>query len=104
MEFDEILAPFWTLWGSPFHYLGVTNLIPGVWNGEICVFCGQPDFRLDFGAKSYEFLSYFGWLKPWFGVEGLSKSQFQWSKGFLDLGLHFNGLFDLKTVPKLTYG
>ena len=36
--------------------------------------------------------------------EGLSKSQFQWNTDFLDLGLHFNGLFDLKTVPKLTYG
>ena len=43
--------------GLPFSPLGVTILIPGVLNGEICVFCGQPDFRLDFGAKPDEFLS-----------------------------------------------
>ena len=59
--------------GLPFSPLGVAILIPGVWNGEICVFCGQPDVRLDFGAKSYEFLRYLGWLKPWFGVEEVVK-------------------------------
>ena len=81
--------------GLPFSPLGVTILIPGVWNGEICVFCGQPDFRLDFGAKSDEFLRYFGWLKPWFGVGGVVKitvsvehgcsrfwTPFQWSFSF----------------------
>ena len=82
MEFDEILAPFWTLWGSLFHHSGVTNLIPGVWNGEICVFCGQPDFRLDFGAKSDEFLRYFGWLEPWFGVGGVVKITVSVEHGF----------------------
>ena len=59
--------------GLPFSPLGVTILIPGVWNGEICVFCGQPDFRLDFRAKSDEFLRCLGWLKPWFGVGGVVK-------------------------------
>ena len=54
--------------GLPFSPLEVTVLIPGVWNGEICVLCGQPDFRLGFGPKSIEFLRYLGWLKPWFGV------------------------------------
>ena len=36
--------------------------------------------------------------------EGLSKSQFQWNMDFLDFGLHFDGVFDLKIVPKLTCG
>ena len=82
MEFIEILGPFWILWGFPFSPLGVTILIPGVWNGEICVFYGQPDFRLDFGAKSDEFLRYFGWLKPWFGVGGVVKITVSVEHGF----------------------
>ena len=36
--------------------------------------------------------------------EGLSKSQFQWNMDCLDVGLNFNGLFDLKMVPKLSCG
>ena len=75
----------------PFSPLWVTILIPGVRNGENYVFCGSPDSRLDFGTKSDEFLRCLGWVKPWFGVGGVSKSQFQWNMDFLDLGLHFNG-------------
>ena len=36
--------------------------------------------------------------------EGLPKSDFQWNIDFLDFGLSFIGLFELKMVPKLTYG
>ena len=68
--------------GLPFSPLGVTILIPGVWNCEICVFCGQPDFRLDFRANSDEFLRYFGWLKPWFGVGGVVKITVSVEHGF----------------------
>ena len=68
--------------GLPFSPLGVTILIPGVLNGEICVFCGQPDFRLDFGAKSDEFLRYLGWLKLWFGVGGVVKIKVSVKHGF----------------------
>ena len=59
--------------GFPFSPLGVAILIPEVWSGEICVFCGQPDSRLDFGTKSDEFLRCLGWLKPRFGVRGVVK-------------------------------
>ncbi len=59
--------------GLPFSPLGVTILIPGVWNGENYVFCGSPDSRLDFRTKSDEFLRCLGWLKPWFGVGGVVK-------------------------------
>ena len=75
--------------GLPFSPLGVTILIPGVWNGEICVFCGQPDVRLDFGAKSDEFLRYFGWLKPWFGVGGVVKITVSVEHGFSRFGSPF---------------
>ena len=75
-------VPFLEPVGLPFSPLGVTILIPGVWNDEICVFCGQPDFRLDFGAKSDEFLRYFGWLKPWFGVGGVVKITVSVEHGF----------------------
>ena len=75
--------------GLPFSSVGVTILIPGVWNGEICVFCGQRDFRLDFRANSDEFLRYLGWLNHGLVWERLSKSQFQWNMDFLDFGLHF---------------
>ena len=59
--------------GLPFSPLGVTILIPGVWNGENSVFGGSPDSRLDFGTKSDEFLRCLGWLKPWFRVGGVVK-------------------------------
>ena len=36
--------------------------------------------------------------------EGLTKSHIQWNIDFLDLGLHFSGLFELKMVPKFAYG
>ena len=72
--------------GLPFSPLGVAILIPGVWNGEICVFCGQPDVRLDFKAKSDEFLRYFGWLKPWFGVGGVVKITVSVEHGFSRFG------------------
>ena len=89
MEFIEILGSFWILWAFPFSPLGVTILIPGVWNGEICVFYGQPDFRLDFGAKTDEFLRYFGWLKPWFGVGGVVKITVSVEHGFSRFGSPF---------------
>ena len=75
--------------GLPFSPLGVAILIPGVWNGEICVFCGQPDFRLDFGPKSNEFLRYFGWFKPWFGVGGVVKITVSVEHGFSRFGTPF---------------
>ena len=59
--------------GLPFSSLGVTILIPGVWNGENSVFGGSPDSRLDFGTKSDEFLGCLGWLKQRFGVIGVVK-------------------------------
>ena len=61
IEFNEFVARFWTLWGSPFSPLGVTILFPWVWNGENSVFCGQPDSRLYFGTKSDQFLGCLGW-------------------------------------------
>ena len=36
--------------------------------------------------------------------EGLPKSHFQWNTDFVDFGFNCGGLFDLKKVPKLTYG
>ena len=75
--------------GLPFSPLGVTILIPGVWDGEIFVFCGQPDFRLDFGAKSDEFLRCSGWLKPWFGVGGVVKITVSVEHGFSRFGTPF---------------
>ena len=73
----------------PFSPLGVIILIPGVWDGEICVFCGQPDSRLDFGAKSDEFLRYLGWIKPWFGVGGVVKITVSVEHGFSRFGALF---------------
>ena len=75
--------------GLAFSPLGVTILIPGVWNGEICVCCGQRDFRLNFGAKSDEFLVYFGWLKPWFLVGGVVKITVSVEHGFSRFGTPF---------------
>ena len=89
MEFNKILSSFLNPVGLPFSPLGVTILIPEVWNGEICVFNGQPDFRLDFGAKSDEFLTYFGWLKPWFGVGGVVKITVSVEHGFSRFGTPF---------------
>ena len=86
------LMRFWLLsgpCGALFFIIGVTILIPGVWNGEICVFCGQPDFRLDFGAKSDEFLRYLGWLKKWFGVGGVVKITVSVEHGFSRFGTPF---------------
>ena len=68
--------------GLPFSALGVTILIPGVWNGENSVFGGSPDSRLDFGTKSDEFLRCLGWLKPWFGVGGVVKITVSVEHGF----------------------
>ena len=68
--------------GLPFSPLGVTILIPGVWNGENSVFGGSPDSRLDFGTKSDEFLRCLGWLKPWFGVGGVVKITVSVEHGF----------------------
>ena len=67
--------------GLPFSPLGVTILIPGVWNGENSVFGGSPDSRLDFGTKSDEFLR-LGWLKPWFRVGGVVKITVSVEHGF----------------------
>ena len=75
--------------GLPFSPLGVAILIPGVWNGEICVFCGQPDFRLDFGTKSDEFLRYLEWLKAWFGVGVVVKITVSVEHGFSRFGTPF---------------
>ena len=75
--------------GHPFSPLGVAILIPGVWNSETCVFCGQPDVRLDFGQKSDDFLRYFGWLKPWFGVGGVVKITVSVEHGFSRFGTPF---------------
>ena len=73
----------------PFSPLGVIILIPGVWDGEICVFCGQPDSRLDFGTKSDEFLRCLAWLKPWFGVGGVVKITVSVEHGFSRFGTPF---------------
>ena len=62
--------------GLPFSPLGVTISIPGVWNGENFVCCGQLDSRLDFMTKSDEFLGCLGWLKQRFGVRGVVKITF----------------------------
>ena len=80
---------FLNLVGLPFSPSWVTILILGVWNGEICVFCGQPDFRLDFGAKSDEFLKNFEWLRPWFGVGGVVKITVSVEHGFSRFGTPF---------------
>ena len=85
--------------GFPFSSLGVTILIPGVWNGEICVFCGQPDFRLDFRANSDEFLRYLGWLKPWFGVGGVVKITVSVEHGFYRFGIPFYVILEPKWTP-----
>ena len=75
--------------GLPSSPLGVAILIPGVWNGEICVFYGQPDVRLDFGVKSDEFLRYSGLLKPWFGVGGVVEITVSVEHGFSRFGTPF---------------
>ena len=89
MELNKMFGSFMDPVGLHFSPLGVATLIPGVWNGEICVFCGQPDVRLDFGAKSDEFLRYFGWLKPWFGVGGVVKITVSVEHGFSRFGTPF---------------
>ena len=35
---------------------------------------------------------------------GVAKIIFLWNMDLFDFGLHFGGLFELKMVPKLTYG
>ena len=81
--------------GFPFSSLGVTMLILGVWNGEICVFCGepQPDFRLDFRANADEFLRYLGWLKPWFRIGEVVKITVSVEHGFSRFGTPFQCSF-----------
>ena len=68
--------------GLPFSPLGVTISIPGFWNGENFVCCGQPDSRLDCRTKSDEFLGCLGWLKQRFGVRGVAKITFSVEHGF----------------------
>ena len=104
MEFYEMFGSFLDPMGLAFSSLGVTILIPGVWNGEICVFCRQPDFRSDFGAESDEFLTYFGWLKPWFGVGMVVKITVSVERGFSRFGIPFEWYFRLEIVPKLICG
>ena len=75
--------------GLAFSPLGVTILIPGVWNGENSVFCGSPDSMLDFGTTSDEFLRYLGWLKPWFRVGRVVKTTLSVEHGFSRFGAPF---------------